>query len=113
MSSDEYTARWVDVCAVEDLDPDDVVRFDHEERTFAVYRSADSRYFATDGQCTHAKVHLSKGFLSGDIIECAKHNGRFNITTGKALGAPAIVDLGCYRVRVHEGNVQLLVDAAA
>jgi 3-phenylpropionate/trans-cinnamate dioxygenase ferredoxin subunit len=104
---------WLDVCAVDDLPADDVVRFDHDDHTFAVYRTADSRYFATDGACTHGKVHLSKGFLSGTVIECAKHNGRFDITTGRALGAPALVDLGCHAVRVVDGTVQLRIGGAA
>jgi 3-phenylpropionate/trans-cinnamate dioxygenase ferredoxin component len=100
---------WVDVCAVDDLPADEVMRFDHGDHSYAVYRTADSRFFATDGACTHGKVHLSKGFLSGTIIECAKHNGRFDITTGRAQGAPAIIDLGCHAVRVMDGMVQLCI----
>ncbi len=107
-----FDGLWVDVCAVDDLPADEVVRFDHAGRTFAVYRTADSRYFATDGECTHGKVHLSKGFLSGTVIECAKHNGRFDIASGRALGAPAIVDLGCHPVRVTDGMVQLHIGGA-
>lgn len=41
---------WTDVCALEDLDPEDVMRFDHGSRTFAVYRSAKGEVFATDGR---------------------------------------------------------------
>jgi 3-phenylpropionate/trans-cinnamate dioxygenase ferredoxin subunit len=104
---------WVDVCPIEDLAPDDVVRFDHGDSTYAVYRTADSRYFATDGACTHGKAHLAKGYLSGTTIECAKHNGRFDITSGRALGAPALVDLGCHQVRVEDGKVQLRVGGTA
>ena len=32
---------------------EDVVRFDHDGRIYAIYRTADDRYFATDGLCTH------------------------------------------------------------
>ena len=45
--------------------PEDVVRFDHGGRTYAIYRTADDRYFATDGLCTHEKVHLADGFVDG------------------------------------------------
>ena len=79
---------WVDACAADDIDAEDVIRFDHAGRTFAIYRTEDDRYFATDGLCTHEKVHLSGGFLVGDIIECPKHNGRFDVRTGAAKGAP-------------------------
>ena len=80
---------WVDACAADDILPEDVIRFDHDGRTFAVYRTEDDRYFATDGLCTHEQVHLSGGLVMGTIIECPKHNGRFDFTTGKAKGADA------------------------
>ncbi len=102
-------AAWIDVCGADDIERGDLVRFDHGGRTYVVLRTADDRYFATDGECTHARVHLSKGFLDGVVLECAKHNGRFDITTGAALGAPAIVDLGCHPVRVLDGAVQLAI----
>ncbi len=100
---------WIDVCAVDAVEREDVTRFDHGGRTFAVYRTADDRWFATDGLCTHGRVPLADGFVDGTTIECPKHNGRFDLTTGKAKGAPAIVDLGCHPVRVVDGTVQLRI----
>jgi len=97
--------QWIDAGSAEDVDQEDVVRFDHDGRTFAVYRTEDDRYFATDGLCTHEKVHLSGGLVMGTIIECPKHNGRFDFTTGKAKGAPACVDLATYPVRVDGGRL--------
>jgi len=38
-------------------------------------------------------------------IECPKHNGRFDYTTGKAAGAPVLVDLRTHPVRVEDGTV--------
>ncbi|HWA26621.1 MAG TPA: MocE family 2Fe-2S type ferredoxin [Lacunisphaera sp.] len=96
---------WIDAGGTGDIAPEDVMRFDHDGRTFAIYRTADDRYFATDGLCTHAKVHLSGGFVMGDIIECPKHNGRFNFTTGQAQGAPVCVNLKTYPARVEGGRV--------
>ncbi|TIU61282.1 MAG: Rieske family ferredoxin, partial [Mesorhizobium sp.] len=75
---------WVEACAAGDIDEEDVMRFDHGGRTFAIYRSPDDEYFATDGLCTHEKVHLAGGLVMDDIIECPKHNGRFNYKTGAA-----------------------------
>lgn len=98
---------WIDACSPGDLAPEDVMRFDHGGRTFAIYRTADDRYFATDGLCTHAKVHLAGGFVMDEVIECPKHNGRFNITTGQALGAPVCVNLKTYPVRVEAGRVYI------
>jgi 3-phenylpropionate/trans-cinnamate dioxygenase ferredoxin subunit len=100
---------WVDACAADDIEPEDVLRFDHAGRTFAVYRTEDGRYFASDGLCTHEKVHLADGFVMGNIIECPKHNGRFDVRTGEAKGAPVCIDLATYPVKVEAGRVLLQI----
>jgi 3-phenylpropionate/trans-cinnamate dioxygenase ferredoxin component len=105
------TEHWVDVCATDDIDEEDVIRFDHGDQTYAVYRNEDGdKYYATDGLCTHEHVHLADGLVMGNIIECPKHNGRFNYTTGAPKGAPVCVALKMHEVRVHDGTVQLRVD---
>lgn len=98
-------ANWIEACASDDIDAEDVIRFDHAGRTFAIYRSPDDKYYATDGLCTHEKVHLADGLVMDDIIECPKHNGRFDYTTGKAMGAPACVNLKTYAMKVENGKV--------
>ena len=97
--------EWVEACAADDIDEEDVIRWDHDGRSFALYRSAEDEYFATDGLCTHEKVHLSGGLVMGEVIECPKHNGRFNYKTGKALSAPVCVDLRTYPAKVENGKV--------
>jgi len=99
--------EWIEVCGADDIEEEDVIPFDHGDRTFAVYRSDDNKYYATDGFCTHGKVHLSGGLVMGRIIECPKHNGRFDYTTGKAVKIPACVDIRTYPVRVEAGKVYI------
>jgi 3-phenylpropionate/trans-cinnamate dioxygenase ferredoxin subunit len=98
---------WIAACAADEIDEEDVIRFDHGGRTFAIYRTEDDRYFATDGLCTHEQVHLADGLVMGTIIECPKHNGRFDFTTGAAKGAPVCVALATYPVKVEAGQVFL------
>ena len=98
---------WIEVCSADAIEKEDVIRFDHGGRTFAIYRTADDSYHATDGLCTHAAVHLPGGFVMDHIIECPKHNGWFDFTTGQAKGAPACVDLKTYPVKVEGGKVFL------
>ena len=95
--------NWIKACNANEIEPEDVLRFDHGGRTFAIYRTGDDRFYATDGLCTHQNVHLSGGFVMDNLIECPKHNGRFDFTTGQAKGAPACVDLKTYPTKV-EGN---------
>lgn len=99
----------VEVCNVDAIDEEDVRRFDHGDRTFAIYRSGGG-FFATDGLCTHERVHLADGLVLGFLIECPKHNGRFDIRSGKARKAPVCVDLRTYPVSVADGKVFLHID---
>jgi 3-phenylpropionate/trans-cinnamate dioxygenase ferredoxin subunit len=96
---------WIEACATDAIQKEDVIRFDHGDRTFAIYRTTDDKYYATDGLCTHAKVHLAGGFVMENIIECPKHNGRFDFITGKAMGAPACINLKTHPVKVEGGKV--------
>jgi len=98
---------WLEVCPVGFLQAEDVVRFDHQHRTFAVYRTADDHYYATDGFCTHGNTHLAGGFVKGRLIECPKHNGRFDITDGSPQRGPVCVALRTYGVRVRDGKIWL------
>jgi 3-phenylpropionate/trans-cinnamate dioxygenase ferredoxin component len=98
-------SHWVEVCAAGEIDEEDVIRFDHDGKTFAVYRSPEDEYFATDGLCTHEKVHLAEGFVMDHFIECPKHNGRFDYRTGAAKGAPVCINLKTYPTKVENGKV--------
>ncbi len=98
-------ATWVEACRTDDVEPEDVVRFDHAGRTFAIYRSEDGAWYATDGLCTHETAHLADGLVMGNIIECPKHNGRFDYRTGEAKGAPVCINLKTYPARVEGGAV--------
>ena len=101
---------WITACAADEIDAEDVVRFDHAGRTFAIYRSPDDQFYATDGLCTHERVHLADGLVMDDIIECPKHNGRFDYRTGEAKGAPVCVDLKTYPAKVENGHVLIDLD---
>ena len=104
------TDEWVLACAFDDIDEEDVMRFDHGDRTYAVYRTMGDKIFATDGLCTHEQQNLAEGIVIDDIIECPLHQGRFHIPTGKAKGAPVCIDLKTYPTRVDDGGVYILIN---
>lgn len=99
---------WVDACAAGEIEEEDVIRWDHSDRTFAIYHGADGSYYCTDGLCTHEQVHLSDGLVLDFEIECPKHNGVFDYRTGAAKRAPVCVSLKTYPTKVEGGRV--LVD---
>jgi 3-phenylpropionate/trans-cinnamate dioxygenase ferredoxin subunit len=77
--------QWIAACAADDVDPEDVIPFEHDGKDYAIYRSPSDGYYATDGHCTHEQTLLCDGLVIGSVIECPKHNGRFDYTSGTAL----------------------------
>lgn len=104
------TDNWVRACATDDIDDEDVLRFDHADKTFCIYNTPEG-FFATDGYCTHEEEHLENGIVIDCVIECPLHQGRFDVRNGKALSAPVCVDLRTWPTRVDNGDVY--IDTAA
>lgn len=101
---------WTAVCSSASLACADVLRFDHGQKTYALYRDAADRLYATDGVCTHGNTHLSEGLIIGQTIECPKHNGRFNLADGSPARAPICRGLTTYPVMERDGT--LLINIA-
>ena len=97
--------QWIDACSVDEIDEEDVMRWDHGGKTYALYHSPDGEFFCTDGLCTHENVHLAGGLVMDYVIEWPKHNGQFDYRTGQAKRAPVCVNLRTYPVRVEDGRV--------
>ena len=60
---------------------------------------------AVDAVCPHHQAWLSMGRLDGDCIDCPRHQGRFEIATGRQVRGPACPPLGVYPVRMERGRV--------
>ncbi len=100
---------WIEVCAAADLGPADVIRFDYGKKTYALYRDAEGKLYATDGICTHGNTHLANGLVKGKIIECPKHNGRFNLADGSPARAPICRGLATFPIEERGGRLHLNV----
>src|SRR4051812_9698553 len=54
--------------------------------------------------CTHYGGPLAEGLVEGTTIRCPWHHARFDLTTGEAVGAPALADVACFET-VREGDL--------
>ena len=100
-----HRANWVDACGVDDVDPEDVIPVRLAGRPCAIFCSPEGQFYATDGLCTHEHVELADGLVMDHIIECPKHNGQFDYTTGEARRFPVSENLRTYPVKVEQGRV--------
>ncbi len=100
---------WINACATDDIDEEDLIRFDHAGETYAIYHGIDGKFYATAGLCSHEKVHLCDGLVIGNLIECPKHNGQFDYRTGEAKRAPVCINLKTFPVKVDGDRVLIEV----
>jgi 3-phenylpropionate/trans-cinnamate dioxygenase ferredoxin component len=98
--------NWIFVSETNDIEVEDIIRFDHQDDTYCIYRLEDG-YYATDGICTHESVHLEEGLVMDGEIECPMHQGIFNIKTGEAVSPPACNNLKTYPVKVKNNKIYI------
>jgi 3-phenylpropionate/trans-cinnamate dioxygenase ferredoxin component len=98
-------STWTQACRADDVEEEDVIGVELGGHHYAIYRSPDDKYFATDGNCTHERVLLADGLVMGHVIECPKHNGRYDYRTGQGKGAPICENLRTYPIKVEGGTV--------
>lgn len=96
--------NWFFVTKTGEIEEDDLIRFDHADKTYCIY-FIDDGYYATDGICTHESVHLEEGLVMHGEIECPMHQGIFNIKTGEAVSPPACDDLKTYPIKIEDNKI--------
>src|SRR5699024_12035311 len=96
--------KWTKIAEEDSIDIEESLAVEVEGKKLALHRT-ETGYFVTDNICTHQYALLSDGYLEDDRIECPLHQAQFCIKTGKALSAPATVDIGTYEVKTEDGNI--------
>lgn len=104
----EPQQRWQALVPVSDLNAGSMVGIDVGDLRMAVYNH-EGQYYATHNVCTHAFALLTDGWFEEGVVECPLHAGRFDVTTGKALGDPVTCDLRVFETRVVEDVVEVLI----
>ena len=61
--------------------------------------------YATAAVCPHHAAWFSQGGMSGEFVDCPRHQGRFHIPTGAQVRGPECPALRTYPVRVELGRV--------
>jgi 3-phenylpropionate/trans-cinnamate dioxygenase ferredoxin component len=108
MSENAGGGNWHFAGIAADFEDEDVEQVLVGELAIAVYR-AQGEFYATQDLCTHERAYLSDGVVVDCIIECPFHQGRFDIRTGKALGAPVIEPLATFPIKILDGRIYIQV----
>src|SRR5215471_7832461 len=70
------------------------------DRNRVVIARVEGRLYAFSDICGHRNAPLSRGKLSGHIVECPLHFAQFDVRNGKLIDGPVSADLPVYQVRV-------------
>lgn len=100
-------ADFQTVCRVGDLAEGQSKAVEVDNKLIAVFRAGED-YFAIDDTCPHMGASLSGGYVENGIVTCPWHAWRFRLADGAWADSPRI-KIGCYPVRVVEGEVQVQV----
>jgi MocE subfamily Rieske [2Fe-2S] domain protein len=111
MADNPLGEDWHHVGNAADFEDEDVEQRWVGHLAVAIYR-AEGQFYATQDTCTHEHAYLSDGVVVDCVVECPFHQGRFDVRTGAALGAPVVVPLAAYPVKVVEGQIYVNVTKA-
>ncbi len=95
---------WHAVAEAEALGDDEALGVKVGEVPIAIVR-AGGMLHAVNNVCTHQYALLSDGYVEDGCIECPLHQGKFELTTGKAICAPVTEDIAVYPVKVEGGKI--------
>ncbi|BCX88046.1 nitrite reductase (NADH) small subunit [Methylomarinovum tepidoasis] len=116
MTVTTMTETWIDVCRVEDLEPDAGICAlveGHQVAIFYLPKLEEVFAIGNYDPFSHANV-LSRG-LTGDIggepvVASPVYKQHFNLRTGRCLEDKSI-SVPCYPARITKGRVQIQLSA--
>ena len=82
-----------------------------EGRDIVICRSKEG-WHALDNVCTHAYAKMHEGRLRGIRLICPLHGASFDCRSGAVLGAPAIMPLKSYAIRLNGDDVEVGIQSA-
>jgi nitrite reductase/ring-hydroxylating ferredoxin subunit len=74
-------------------------------RSLCVGLTEDGEWGAIDNVCTHDGGVLGDGELDGNLVECPRHGGRFDLFTGRVRALPPVIPVNAYRVSLDDDQV--------
>ncbi len=97
------------LCRLADLPELEVRVFELDDVRVAVARSGE-RIFAVEDRCSHDDGELGAGRVltsegAAPQVECPRHGGRFDVSTGLATRMPAVAPIEVFPAGVEDDGV--------
>ena len=95
---------FVAVGKTNDLAPGEM-KFVAVDRERVVLANVAGALYALRDMCGHRNAPLSRGKLTGCLIECPLHFAQFDVRTGELVDGPVSTPVPIYEVRVEGDTV--------
>lgn len=103
---------WIDIAGLDDVPQQGARCLKTPHGKYALFRTADDRFFAIEDRCAHKNGPLSQGIVHGAFVTCPLHNWVYSLETGEAQGADEGKVL-TLPVRLRDGRVEIALPASA
>jgi 3-phenylpropionate/trans-cinnamate dioxygenase ferredoxin subunit len=67
-------------------------------------------FYAVESDCSHMSLPMGGGQLYKNELMCPHHAAKFDVTTGKALTAPAVAPIETYELKVEDNDISVAID---
>jgi 3-phenylpropionate/trans-cinnamate dioxygenase ferredoxin component len=103
---DESKIEYIEIAPATELPSGERLFVEIEGKPIVIFNIAGN-FFSIADVCSHDDGPVGEGQLEGTSITCPRHGAEFDVTTGKVLKMPAVVDIPAYPVQVRDGNIYL------
>jgi len=79
--------------------------FEVEDRKVLLIHMPHGGFKAIENQCSHEKKSMEGARIRAGKIVCPHHGANFDLETGKAMSAPAVLPITVYPTRVEGDDV--------
>jgi 3-phenylpropionate/trans-cinnamate dioxygenase ferredoxin component len=100
-------SRWVRVCELADLTPDQGLRL-NTAPPVTIFLS-DGDVYCLDDTCTHETYSLAEGWVEKCVVECPLHFAKFDLRTGAVVSPPAHAPVSTHELRVEGDDIHVLL----
>jgi len=100
----DQSEEFVPVASVADI-PEGAMKCVAVDRRRVVIARVEGRFHAFSDICGHRNAPLSRGTLTGHVVECPLHFAQFDIRDGRLVDGPVSAGIPVYEVRVADDTV--------
>jgi len=99
--------KYVKIAETKDI-PKNTMRVFKLEGIDILVVNVEGEFYAFENRCPHLGYPLYYGSLNGELLICGFHYAKFNIKTGKSLGAVTQEPLKMFKTTIR--NSSLLIE---